>query len=84
MSQAPFAAMTLKQMSSADPKNSTLKQSPYSGIQFVSIPKFQGFATVVGQQFSGVLSNQFTINQALITSQKAVRTEMIRDGYIRE
>ena len=84
MRLAPFAEMTLKQMSNANPKDSTLKQSPYSGIQFVSIPKFQGFASTVGQQFSGILSYKYTIDQALLTSQKEVRKEMVRDGYIRE
>ncbi len=84
MEKAPFAAMTLEQMSNANPQDSTLKQSPYSGIQFVAIPKFQAFGGAVGQQFSGALAGKLTIDQALSTAQKTVRREMVRDGYIKK
>ncbi len=84
MAQAPFAEMTLAQMSKANPQDSTLQKTPYSGIQFVAIPKFDTFATFVGQQFSDALANKITINKALNEAQKIVRQEMIREGYIRE
>lgn len=84
MEKATFAAMTLEQMSKANPKDSTLKETPYTGVQFVAIPKFDTFATVVGQKFSDALAKKITINEALSSSQKIVRKEMIREGFIRE
>lgn len=82
MEAAPFAEMTLHQMEKADPTDQTLEPSPYNGIQFVAIPRFQAFATVVGQQMSGTLSGNLTVEQALSNSQQVVEREMRRGGYI--
>lgn len=82
LAAAPFAEMTLKQMEKADPTDQTLEPSPYTGIQFVAIPRFQAFATVVGQQMSGALAGSLTVDQALSNSQQLVRREMVRGGYI--
>ncbi|MCH8531748.1 MAG: sugar ABC transporter substrate-binding protein [Saccharospirillum sp.] len=82
LAAAPFAEMTLKQMEKADPSDSTLDPSPYTGVQFVAIPRFQAFATVVGQQLSGALAGSTTVDQALNNSQQLVRREMVRGGYI--
>ena len=53
---APFAAMTLKAIDTADPITGTLKPKPYVGVQFAAIPEFQGIATTVGQLFAAALS----------------------------
>lgn len=82
MAAAPFAEMTLKQMEKADPTDQTLEPSPYTGVQFVAIPRFQAFATVVGQQIAGALAGSTTVEQALNNSQQLVRREMVRGGYI--
>ncbi len=84
LDEAPFAQMTLNQMSNANPQDSTLKPTPYSGIQFVAIPGFESFATTVGQDFSNALAKKVTLGIALSTAQNLVRQEMIRQGYIRE
>ena len=42
---APFAEMTLESINSADPLHPTVKPVPYTGVQFVAIPEFQGIAT---------------------------------------
>ncbi len=39
---APFAEMTLDSINSADPTHPTVKPVPYTGVQFVAIPEFQG------------------------------------------
>lgn len=83
MAAATFAQTTLDQMAKANPEDSTAEPNPYTGIQFVSIPKFQSFANKVGQQFSGALSGKTTKDKALELSQKLVRREMVRDGYIK-
>jgi len=82
MAAASFAQTTLDQMAKANPEDSTMNPNPYTGVQFVTIPKFQSFANKVGQQFSGALSGKTTKDKALELSQKLVRREMVRDGYI--
>ena len=42
---APFAKMTLDSINSADPTHPTVKPVPYTGVQFVAIPEFQGLGT---------------------------------------
>ena len=53
---APFAKMTLESIKAADPTHPTVKPVPYTGVQFVAIPEFQGIGTAVGQQFSAALA----------------------------
>ena len=55
---APFAAKTLDSINAADPTHPTVKPVPYTGVQFVAIPEFQGIATKVGQIFSAALAGR--------------------------
>ncbi len=80
---APFAQMTLDSILSADPSNPTVKPVPYTGVQFVAIPEFQGMATAIGQQFSAALAGQTTAEQALASAQALATREMTRGGYIK-
>lgn len=80
---APFAAMTLESINSADPKNPAVKPVPYVGVQFVAIPEFQGLGTAVGQQFSAALAGQMSVDQALASAQQLTTREMTRAGYIK-
>jgi sorbitol/mannitol transport system substrate-binding protein len=74
---APFANFVLKAIETADPTNPTLKPVPYTGIQFVGIPEFQSFGTVVGQSVAGAVAGQMSVDQALTagqaTADRAVR-----------
>lgn len=78
---AEFADMTLSQMRKADPTDSTVEPTPYTGVQFVAIPGFSGFATVVGQQVAGALSGNMTVDQALGNADRVVEREIRRAGY---
>jgi len=80
---APFAQMTLDSIMAADPTNPTVEPVPYTGIQFVAIPEFQGMATAIGQQFSAALAGQTTAEQALASAQALATREMTRGGYIK-
>jgi sorbitol/mannitol transport system substrate-binding protein len=80
---APFARVTLKAMQTADPLRPSLKPVPYQGIQFVGIPPFQSFATVVGQYIAGALAEQMTVDQALKASQAAATRAMQQGGYLK-
>ena len=66
---APFAKMTLDSIDSADPTHPTVKPVPYTGVQFVAIPEFQGIGTEVGQDFSAALAGQMTADDALAKAQ---------------
>ncbi|WP_288200275.1 sugar ABC transporter substrate-binding protein [uncultured Pleomorphomonas sp.] len=80
---APFAKMTLDSINAADPKNPTVKPVPYTGIQFVAIPEFQGLATTIGQQFSSALAGKVTVDAALSSAQSNATREMTRARYIK-
>jgi sorbitol/mannitol transport system substrate-binding protein len=80
---APFAAMTLASIETADPTKPTVKPVPYTGVQFVAIPEFQGIGTAVGQQFSAALAGQTTVDQALKNAQQLTQREMTKGGYIK-
>jgi polyol transport system substrate-binding protein len=77
----PFTAATLQALQTADPTNPAIKPVPYTGIQFVGIPEFQSFGTVVGQNISGALAGKSTVEQALKDSQAAVGRAVKQAGY---
>ncbi|WP_280553213.1 sugar ABC transporter substrate-binding protein [Halomonas sp. 25-S5] len=79
---APFADFVLKAMRSADPTDSTLKPSPYIGVQFVGIPEFQSIGTRVGQMVASALTGDSTVEQALQSAQRATERTMERAGYL--
>jgi sorbitol/mannitol transport system substrate-binding protein len=79
---APFAAMTLASINSADPTHPTVQPVPYTVVQFVAIPEFQGIGTAVGQEFSAALAGQKSVADALAAAQALVTQEMTAAGYI--
>ena len=81
--EAPFAAMTLKSIDSANTQKSSVQDIPYTGGQFVAIPEFQGIGTAVGQQFSAALAGQMSAEDALAAAQSNTTREMTRSGYIK-
>ena len=80
---APFAKMTLDSINAADPTKPTVKPVPYTGVQFVAIPEFQGIGTAVGQQFSAALAGTTTADVALKNAQALTEREMVKGGYIK-
>jgi sorbitol/mannitol transport system substrate-binding protein len=78
---APFADTVLKAILSADPAKPTKDPVPYTGVQFVAIPEFQGIGTLVGQQVAAALSGQQTVAAALDSAQKQVERDMKKAGY---
>ncbi len=80
---APFAETVETSILAADPANATRDPVPYTGIQFVAIPEFQGIGNYVGQQIAAALAGQQTVDQALANSQKFAVREMTKAGYIK-
>jgi len=78
---ARFAAAEKKAIDSANPNDSTLPKSPYTGVQFATIPEFQSIGLSVGQQMSAALAGKTTVDAALKASQTAADREMRKSGY---
>lgn len=79
--EAPFADMTLMSMNAATPDKPSVKDTPYTGGQFVAIPEFQAIGTAVGQQFSAAAAGQVSPDQALTQAQALATREMAKAGY---
>jgi sorbitol/mannitol transport system substrate-binding protein len=78
---APFAQFVKESILTADPDKPTLQPVPYSGIQFVAIPEFEGIGTDVGQQIAAALAGQETVDKALHAAQETTSRTMREDGY---
>jgi sorbitol/mannitol transport system substrate-binding protein len=78
---APFADTVLQAILSADPENPTAEPVPYTGVQFVAIPEFQGIGTQVGQTVAAALAGQLSVDQALQAAQSATERTMRQAGY---
>ncbi|HKR41172.1 MAG TPA: sugar ABC transporter substrate-binding protein, partial [Paraburkholderia sp.] len=78
---APFSEFVLKAIQTADPTHPTAKPVPYTGIQFVGIPEFQSFGTVVGQSIAGAVAGQMSVDQALTAGNAAANRAVAQAGY---
>lgn len=78
---APFAEFVRTAIENADPSNPTCPEVPYTGVQFVAIPEFQGIGTQVGQVVAAALSGQQTVEAALASAQAATERTMSQAGY---
>ncbi|WP_459443379.1 sugar ABC transporter substrate-binding protein [Alphaproteobacteria bacterium US3C007] len=80
---APFAPAVVDAILSVDPADATLLPTPYTGVQFVAIPEFQGIGNYVGQQVAAALAGQSSVEEALANSQAFALREMTKAGYIK-
>jgi sorbitol/mannitol transport system substrate-binding protein len=78
---APFADFVLKAIETADPNHPSAKPVPYTGVQFVGIPEFQSFGTVVGQSVAGALAGQMSVDQALAAGNAAADRAVRQAGH---
>jgi sorbitol/mannitol transport system substrate-binding protein len=79
---APFAPLVEQAIRTADPEHPTMEPVPYTGVQFVGIPEFQGIGTTVGQDIAAALAGQDTVQQALAKAQASTQRTMVQAGYI--
>jgi sorbitol/mannitol transport system substrate-binding protein len=79
----PFSAITLKSIEAADPEHPTVKPVPYVGIQFATIPEFQGIGAEAGRQFAAAIAGTETPISALAKAQTHAEREMTDEGYIK-
>ena len=78
---APFANTIVEAILSVNPADPTRDPVPYTGVQFVAIPEFQGIGNFVGQQVAAALAGQMTVEEALEKSQAFAAREMDKAGY---
>lgn len=76
-----FAGVELKALNSADPIDNTYLESPYQGIQFVSIPEFISIGGVTAQKVSQALQGEISYDKALDAAQTLAERKMRRSGY---
>nr|OEE22034.1 sugar ABC transporter substrate-binding protein [Vibrio cyclitrophicus ZF14] len=76
-----FADIELKALSSADPIDNTYFESPYQGIQFVSIPEFISIGGTTALKISEALQGGISQKQALSAAQKLAKRKMRRSDY---
>jgi len=81
--EVPFSKATLMAIEAADPIHPTLKPVPYTGIQFATIPEFQGIGSQLGRHFAAALVGTETPKEALALSQINAEREMTDAGYIK-
>jgi sorbitol/mannitol transport system substrate-binding protein len=80
---APFAPIVLNAIMVADPTHPTKDPVPYTGVQFATIPEFQGIGTNVGQNIAAALTGSTTVADALEKSQESTTSIMTKAGYIK-
>ncbi|OED40746.1 sugar ABC transporter substrate-binding protein [Chromatiales bacterium (ex Bugula neritina AB1)] len=80
---APFGETAKNAILSVNPADPTRDPVPYTGVQFVAIPEFQGIGNYVGQQVAAALAGQMSVEDALANSQKFATREMSKAGYIK-
>lgn len=80
---APFAKTIVDAILSVDPADPTRDPVPYTGVQFVAIPEFQGIGNYVGQQVAAALAGQQSVEVALANSQQFAIREMTKAGYLK-
>lgn len=80
---APFAGTVLTAIQVTNPSKPTVNPVPYTGVQFVAIPEFQGIGTAVGQEIAAALAGQKTADEALAAAQAATLQTMTEAGYIK-
>ncbi|WP_298942598.1 sugar ABC transporter substrate-binding protein [uncultured Psychromonas sp.] len=76
-----FAKAELTALNGIDPENNTLYPSPYSSVQFVTIPEFVSIAGFAGQKIAEALEGKISVEQALDSAQKIAEREMRRANH---
>src|SRR4051794_32083487 len=78
---APFGDLVLKSINTVDPTHPSALPVPYTGIQYVDIPEFQGIGTAVGQIVAGILAGRTSIDAGLATAQGLADRAVQQAGY---
>lgn len=81
---APFAEITLDSIKSADYDSPTVDPVPYKGVQYLSLPEFQGLGERVGQELAAYLTDKKDLDAVLDACQKAALEVSKTGGYYKD
>lgn len=79
---APFAKLVEQSIATADTQQPTAQPVPYTGIQYVDIPPFDGIGTTVGQDVAGALAGRTDVPHALKKAQRSAEISIGEAGYL--
>jgi sorbitol/mannitol transport system substrate-binding protein len=80
---ADFAPMTLSSIKNANYDKPAVDPVPYKGVQYVSIPEFQGLGEEVAQELAAYLSGNKSLDDALAASQANALRVAKEGGYLK-
>lgn len=83
LAAADFAPLTLSSIKNANYDNPTVQPVPYKGVQYVSIPEFQGLGEEVAQELAAYLAGQKSVDAALEACQAAALRVAKQGGYLK-
>lgn len=83
MAVADFAPITLRSIQNANYDTPTVDPVPYKGVQYVSIPEFQGLGEEVSQELAAYLSGNKSLDDALAACQAAAFRTAKDGGYLK-
>lgn len=66
-----FAGITLSSIDHADPAHPTVMSVPYTGVQFVDIPQFEGLGDTCSRGIAGAIAGNESVSAALSACQQA-------------
>ncbi len=78
---APFSDLVLKAIQSVDYTTPTIEDVPYTGIQYLSIPRFIELGEQVSQYIADYLAGNLTLDEALALSQDICNRIAEEEGY---
>ena len=76
-----FAALTLKQIDSANVVQPGVAPQPVPGVQYIGIPEFENFGQQVSAQLTAAIDGQESVAEFLQKSQQIAQQAVITAGY---
>ncbi len=80
---APWTQIEVTSIKTADPMHPTLHQVPYTGVQYVDIPEFEGLGTQVSQDFAAAITGSKSVSSVLAEAQQQATQTMQQNGYLK-
>lgn len=74
---APWARHELEAIRNANPRDATLRPSPYLGVQFVTIPEFAEIGDAFGLHIADAVAGRLSVKEALARGQEVTRRRML-------
>jgi len=80
----PWADLELTSIEGTDPEEPTEEPVPYTGVQYISIPEFQGLGNKVGRMLAAVLAGDLDTDGMADQAQAAALTVAEQGEYLKK